>query len=265
MPALRFGRPGRQLFGFHHPPVGVAPRATSLLLCNPFSPDALRAQRMFRMLAERLARNGFHVLRFDYFATGDSDGDDELATLTEWQTDIVAAHTELMARSRATRAGWIGLGLGAALAARASLKLDRPLALLALWEPVLDTARYLDGLRTMHREYFPSELATVDGKSSPVIVEQLLGLPISRELQNEFGTFSQPMPAPVRADRVVVLASATDTAAAKTAQDWLRASSLPDFVAATGWASTDFDDMIGSAVVYNDIIQNVADTLKTLP
>ena len=53
------------LFGFFHPAVGVS-RATGVVLCPPVGADLVRAHRALRHLAERLARAGFDVLRFDF-------------------------------------------------------------------------------------------------------------------------------------------------------------------------------------------------------
>jgi hypothetical protein len=53
----------------------------AVLLCNPFGQEALRSQRGFRVLADRFARTGCATLGFDYFGTGDSDGDDDDASL----------------------------------------------------------------------------------------------------------------------------------------------------------------------------------------
>jgi uncharacterized protein len=270
MPAIRFGRPGRQLFGFHHTPIGATPRTTCVVVCNPFMPDAMRAQRMIRMLSERLARNGFHVLRFDYFGTGDSDGDCEEATAEAWVADILTSHGEIMARSRAARAAWIGLGLGGGLAARASLKLDRPLALLGLWEPVLDGEKYLAALAELHTAHFTRDIAGlyppgVNGAAVPAIVDQLLGFPISADLRDQLVSYSKPLPAPARAERIVLLGQQNAMGGATELQTWLRATAPAELVAVPAWSTTDFDDLIASAHVYTEVIHGVADSLKALP
>jgi len=48
-----------------------------------------------RTLAALLAREGFHVLRFDYYATGDSAGESSEGSLSEWRANIVTARDDL--------------------------------------------------------------------------------------------------------------------------------------------------------------------------
>src|SRR5690349_2644367 len=98
---LYFEADSRRLFGMFHPrPATAAPRR-GVLLCNAFGREAIRAHRVFRVLAERLSRAGCDVLRFDYYATGDSAGDDGEVDFSAWPRDILAAHSELLARSQA--------------------------------------------------------------------------------------------------------------------------------------------------------------------
>src|ERR1700755_3241688 len=61
---------GGSLNGWLHTPVEAGDVA--LLICNPFGYEALCAHRALRVLAERAALAGAHVLRFDYRGTGDS-------------------------------------------------------------------------------------------------------------------------------------------------------------------------------------------------
>jgi uncharacterized protein len=94
---LRFGSPQRELFGMlHRPERGTT--GTGVLVCNPFGQEAVRSHRLFRVMAERLARSGRSVMRFDYFGTGDSAGDEDDADLDAWQHDILRAHAELVER-----------------------------------------------------------------------------------------------------------------------------------------------------------------------
>ena len=45
------------------------------MLCYPWGSEYIYAHRSLRLLAQRRAAAGIHTLRFDYFGTGDSDGD----------------------------------------------------------------------------------------------------------------------------------------------------------------------------------------------
>lgn len=125
---------------------------TAVLICNPFGQEAIRAQRSLRVLAERLGRKGIPSLRFDYFATGDSPGEDGAGHLTRWRQDIHLADVYLRRISGCRQTIWIGLRLGATLALQAALQHDdlpRPQRIL-LWDPVLDGDAYLEHLRRMN-------------------------------------------------------------------------------------------------------------------
>src|SRR5256885_16809807 len=86
---LYFGPATARLFGLHDAPRTDAGREGSVVLCYPYGRDYVSAFRAYRTLALRLARAGFHVLRFDYRGTGDSAGDIGDAPLQQWMEDIV--------------------------------------------------------------------------------------------------------------------------------------------------------------------------------
>jgi uncharacterized protein len=145
MSPLRFGSPQRELFGMlHHPERAVG--STGVLVCNPFGQEAVRSHRLFRVMAERLVRSGRSVMRFDYFGTGDSAGDEDEADLHGWQLDILQAHDELVQRSGCTRVVWVGARLGGTLALLASAQAETQPAAVLAWDPILDGRVYLDML-----------------------------------------------------------------------------------------------------------------------
>jgi pimeloyl-ACP methyl ester carboxylesterase len=153
-----FGNPERRLFGVYHAPQ-ASDRALrpAVILCNAFGQEAIRAHRFQRMLAERLTGAGHAVLRFDYYGTCDSMGDDADVDLDGWSQDILTAHKELQRRSGATRIVWAGMRLGATAALRTAHNAPTNLASLVLWEPVLDGVRYLAYLRERHIASLESE------------------------------------------------------------------------------------------------------------
>ncbi len=147
-----FGDSARPLFGLHHPPSGGPPRRWGVVICNPFGQEYLRAHRSLRELANRLAADGFHVLRFDYYGCGDSAGDSDETTLEQWLLDISAAIAEVREESASPRFALVGLRLGATLAALlAGQRGD--VERLVLWDPVLDGAAYLRELQATHEAW----------------------------------------------------------------------------------------------------------------
>src|SRR5262245_385120 len=132
-----FGNSQAPLFGIHHPPSTAATKVASgrpgaVLLCNPFGQEAIRAHRIYAVLAQKLSRLGLHVLRFDYVGTGDSSGEVEAGSQARWVDDVVEAHEELAAASEVKRIAWVGLRYGAALAVLAAEKVSPALAELVL-------------------------------------------------------------------------------------------------------------------------------------
>jgi len=142
--AFFFGDPATQLFACHHPPSdGVS--EYGVVLCYPMGHEYLRTHRLYRFLARRLAAAGFHVLRFDYFGTGDSAGEFEEARLAQWVGDAAAAMAELRRRFLVRHVYAAGLRLGAAVAWLAGVE-HSGLDGLALWDPVSSGPEYLDDI-----------------------------------------------------------------------------------------------------------------------
>jgi alpha-beta hydrolase superfamily lysophospholipase len=151
-PALvprRFGSQHRELFGAYHAPDHQT-RAGALLF-GPFGQEAIRSHRLFKVLADRLARAGVATLRFDHFGSGDSGGSDEEVDLDGWQRDALMAHAELIQAAPGTPAIWFGMRLGATVAALAAGKAHPAPVRLVLWDPVIDGEAYLELLRHRHR------------------------------------------------------------------------------------------------------------------
>lgn len=154
MTPVMFGPPARRLFGIFHPSENVSQDKGAVLICPPFGQEALRSHRFFRVLADRLARTGFSVLRFDYHGTGDSPGDDIDGEFDGWRRDVLAAHDELrrLSASATRRVAWLGARLGGTMAIQAAQCNRLALERLVLWEPVVDGRRYAQQLREWHVE-----------------------------------------------------------------------------------------------------------------
>jgi alpha-beta hydrolase superfamily lysophospholipase len=146
MTPIRFGAPGRQLYGVLHPGHPQRQTSHSVLLCNPFGQEAVRLHRLYRVLADQLSLQGTNVLRFDYFGTGESGGEDEEGELEGWREDLTLADREMRQRLGATQITWVGARLGATLAAITSAGSPRPPDRLLLWEPILNGQAYLQEL-----------------------------------------------------------------------------------------------------------------------
>lgn len=147
---FRFGSPDHRLFAAYHPPQKNQPARLAVLLCNPFGQEAVRLHRFYKVLADRLTRSGLAVLRFDYFGTGESDGDDLDGHLDIWRQNVLSAHQELLRRSGCNRVAWIGSRLGATVALQAASTATPAPDRLILWEPIIDGPAYLAQLAKDH-------------------------------------------------------------------------------------------------------------------
>lgn len=177
-----FGTSQKPLFGSYQPPQSGSARRSVVLLCYPLGDEYIRAHRAYRQLATRLNRVGFPVMRFDYFGSGDSAGEDTDATLSQWLNDISIAVDEAKRLSGAQTVILAGLRLGATLAAITASQ-RRDVSAVALWEPVINGDEYLNELREAHEHrlrYLPSK-----PQNQPQDLLDLLGFRLSDKLVEE--------------------------------------------------------------------------------
>ncbi|MBL8290095.1 MAG: alpha/beta hydrolase [Rubrivivax sp.] len=146
---LSFGPPQRRLAGMLHQPPAAAP-VSGVVLCKPFGQEAIRSHRLYRVLAERLARAGHAVMRLDAYGTGDAMGDDADADLDGWAGDVLAADRELRAHTNVAHTAWFGLRLGGEVALRAARHAPATLQRIVVADLVIDGPGYLSHLRERH-------------------------------------------------------------------------------------------------------------------
>lgn len=177
--------PSGQLYTFLNAPQGGLIRDSSILILNPSNDEYSRCHRPLRVLAESLAAKGYPVLRFDYFATGDSAGELEQGRLAIWQRDIECAVEHLRDLSVTNNIQVIGIRMGATLGALASSRI-KPTNLI-LWDPVLKGSTFLQQNRIMQRDFsafLKRDLIQLrlDGNNQG----ETMGFPLTNEQQREF-------------------------------------------------------------------------------
>ncbi len=139
---------GRLLFGWYHCTAQrPKSRLQGIVLCLPFGEEAIRAHRTYRHLAERLAEAGFPVMRFDYYATGDSLGEGHCEDRPgTWIDDVVAAADALRKCSGLEKVGLFGFRLGATIAACTACQ-GSAVDTLVLWDPCVSGKSFIRELR----------------------------------------------------------------------------------------------------------------------
>jgi len=145
-----------------------------------------------RQLALALSSAGCHVLKFDYFAVGDSAGQSAEGSVAQWTRDLVTASRELKDISGARRLSIVGIRLGASLAVEAAGEIPG-LGEMVLWDPVVNGGAYLGALRR------------AGGMPTPPPEEreeEILGFPYSVEMIEAIGAVNlldrdRTLPGPV--------------------------------------------------------------------
>ena len=187
MTPVRLGDATRSLAAVLHRPGGTTAAANAVLLCPPFGQEAIRSHRIFRVIADRLARRGHWALRFDYFGSGDSAGDDLDADLGGWSDDILTASAWLERQSQCRRQIWLGARLGATVAIQtAQRSATRAPPLVIAWEPVRNGLTYLDELAQHHRAALRSSYSLPDPRwiaqgcvEDPLQLREAMGFAVS--------------------------------------------------------------------------------------
>ena len=142
-----------QLFGIYHAPRGnPPPPVRAVVICPPIGQDYIRTHWCLKLLAQQLARKGIHVLRFDYFGTGDSKGNPRnVKSLQRWEDDVETAMDWLIENTGSQSCLLAGLRTGANLAARVAVRRSCVNALV-LWEPVHSGNDWINSTRALHAE-----------------------------------------------------------------------------------------------------------------
>ena len=162
MISFYFGSTDRRLFGAYHPAQGGGGNR-AVLLCYPWGFEYANAHRSMVRLANLLSQAGYHALRFDYYGTGDSAGEDRDADLSGAREDIARAIGELR-------------------------ELDMPSMVdrLVLWDPVIDGVRYMEEL------YDLDDSLNIPGVGSAGVFSvedgggrEVMGLPLTARVASE--------------------------------------------------------------------------------
>jgi dienelactone hydrolase len=116
--AVAIDGPLGTLRGLLHRPAGDD-HAPAVVLLHGFTGHHVEEHRLFVQMARCLADDGFAVLRFDFYGSGDSDGDFEEFTVHTQVADAAAALDWVSEQKRvdADRIGVLGLSLGGCVAA----------------------------------------------------------------------------------------------------------------------------------------------------
>jgi pimeloyl-ACP methyl ester carboxylesterase len=250
-----FGESARQLYGVYHAPRVKAVQPSSVLLCPPFGQEYMRTHWAMRQLAAQLARAGAHVLRFDYYGTGDSAGWAEDATVRDRVENIGTAIDELKDTAGTRRVSVVGLRLGAFLAGWAMAG-RTDLVDCVFWDPVVSGRQYVQELRTMHDRLHPERHGDTSGLLG------IEGFPLTPAFQQELAGYDLREITAVTARRLFLVASEPRIEYRALQVAWTGAA-LPlrsEFIDSP--ARWDDVDRLGAVLLPQTVIQSVVGILQ---
>jgi len=148
-PDFFWGHSRRRLFGiFHHATKGFknSYKSPVIVCCAPIFEEKLHSHRVLVNFARYAAIQGFHVLRFDYFGDGDSDGLFEEASLSSRIEDICSAVRVAKEKFQTSKVFLLGLRIGASLAIYCGEAISKEFCGIVAWAPIFDLKGYIMGL-----------------------------------------------------------------------------------------------------------------------
>ena len=176
---FHFGPDSGRCFGILHR--GAPDARTGVVVCQPILNECAPTLRGLRVLANRLSKSGIPVMRFDWFATGDSEGDRGDERWDRWLADVGHAVDELRRRAGVERVILIGARIGATLAAISAAERGGVYGCV-FWEPIEDGREYADWKRRDHLEWFDIEARERPGARAYASPAERLGYSYSDEL-----------------------------------------------------------------------------------
>ena len=195
-PAFFSNHHAQQLYGIHYQPPAIksqASRQHAVLMCHPLGHEYPRSYRNLQQLAIQLAQSGYDVFRFDYFGTGNSEGDSADVSAEQCAHDIQAASHYFLEQSKCEKLSIIAVRLGVPFATQAAIQ---QLENLIAWDPVMHGSDYIDMLESFHdRELGAlSSFSQIRQRSD---VEQLFGHAYTSKKRNSLNavTLSATLPA----------------------------------------------------------------------
>ena len=179
------GPAGRRLYAaLHHAP---AQASVGVVLAPPLLAEQPRSRRLMFEVAGVLAAQGLSCLRFDYYGTGDSEGDGEAHDLEAMHADLdfaVARMREQAGLARVVLMAWRGAALAAC-----SWALQNAIDALVLCDPVMDGSAWLIELQAADRsERFSPERYSRGAEAGEAGDGQLMGFPAPERWRRGIGS-----------------------------------------------------------------------------
>ncbi|MBC7659507.1 MAG: alpha/beta fold hydrolase [Chitinophagaceae bacterium] len=256
---LFFESVGQSIFGILHEPSAGHNLREAVVICPPAPQELKKYHWAQRQMANRLQLFGYTVLRFDYFATGDSSGRSEEFNLDICQHNIRDAIAFVKASGLVRRVTVIATRLGGPLALK-TLESER-VKRLVLIDPVLDGSAYLSRMQTMHADMLVESPETAPFQTSDACHRQLLGFSFSEALAAQMRRLSCAV-GQLKAKSVYLLQS--ENAANLTALQQALTASVDEVHIKTVGGKLKWDDLwsLQFQDFPNELIQETLDVVR---
>ncbi len=209
--AFYFGPSEQQLLGIYHPPTGNDCQVLTII-CPPLFSEFTRTHRALRELAISVAELGHHVFRFDYRGTGDSFGDLEEMTASDWIQDIELAIREGCEISGCNAVRILGVRTGALLACK-SIGAVSGVQRIVLWDPIADGTDYLQTLRRAQKNSIKQniDLSRAEKREATHECDHGGGYRLSRGMIDEFRLLDSRVYSSVPKNKLQVVHTSSDS------------------------------------------------------
>jgi alpha-beta hydrolase superfamily lysophospholipase len=184
---------GQQIFGIlHRPQMPTNPPV--VLILHGFASSKHGSNRCYVALAERLAKEGFATLRFDFRGAGDSEGSLTEITLEDLISDALSVieGLETLQGIDASRVALFGASLGGTISILAAARIQT-IKTLVLWAPVASGELWYRDFLTQHPEYVHADpekvLSSYSGvRLHPLFREQFAQMTAYKTLKQQLSS-----------------------------------------------------------------------------
>ncbi|WP_141736194.1 hypothetical protein [Oligoflexus tunisiensis] len=194
----------KQLYGQLGVPASASNLREGVIFCAPAPYEVKKFHWTQRQIAQRLQMAGYYTLRFDYFATGDSEGESRDYDLNQCRANIQDAIQYMKSSGLIRRISLVATRLACPLALQA-VATERVRKLILI-DPILDGSACLTEAQAMQETMLQLHLRNAPSYAPSALYGQLLGIPhqayLLWQLQNLEG-----LPATIKAKAATIITS----------------------------------------------------------
>lgn len=141
-------------YHFIHEHIPKKNKGLPFLFLNPIFDEKKRSQQFYAETARKLCVNGYPVIRFDYYGTGDSEGQLFELDLKDIHNIVKAIVVKVKEKYSIEKVNLLGLRFGADIALEIAGKNICPINQLLLIEPIVIGRRYMKEQRLRRKIFF---------------------------------------------------------------------------------------------------------------